>query len=57
MDLDISMSYETESNSYGRVGSCAYRLNGGGDASALAGTYFTHSCAAGSTGTFTLGRQ
>ncbi len=59
VDLDIALSWQTETSSEAWVGPCAYRLNGGGDASALAGTYFTHSCAAGggSTGTFTLGRQ
>ncbi len=56
VDLDISVN--SQADPYQTIGfGCAYRLNGAGDASALAGTFFTHSCDSGFTGTFHLSRQ
>ena len=57
VELEISLNYVSGNESGGVIGACAYHLVGSGDRAGIAGTYSTHGCANGSTGTFALTAQ
>ena len=57
VELDISLNTQSGRESLVVGGACAYRLIGPADRAGMAGTYSTHICQGGSTGTFELNRQ